>query len=262
MIKIIPYGERELHRRSLAKLWNWFPDEEFCMVIPRVDYDQFYRAKRIARYYLQRGKDFSVEADPVKYSYEIERLLVIGVRKFYLPWSGLKQGLLFSSSTALEFALWVTDKYKDAKVTIVFNPRYIDLYNPPDLDQIDTSFYFLANFVKRYPNIYASFRRPHPWYGGMREKKCYELESLIPQQEKFSIEPPCGYLTVVANTFIYCCPFCKRKEKKINFGNAARDKFVVGTVSRGIFRDIVCNECSQFPNAKKQPIKYILQGVK
>jgi len=101
MIKIYPYGKREITRKSLAKIWNLFPEEDICMCITNRDLDQFYKAKRIAYYYLNRGKDFSVEIDPTKLQFEVEWLLRIGVRKFYFPWIGLREKLLFYSSTTL-----------------------------------------------------------------------------------------------------------------------------------------------------------------
>lgn len=260
MVKIYPYGKRELTRKSLAKIWNLFPDEEICMCITNRDLDQFYKAKRIAYYYLHRGKDFSVEIDPTKLQFEVEWLLRIGVRKFYFPWLGLMEKLLFYSSTTLQYAMWIVDQYPDSTVTIVYQLPYDQIYFPVNFDIVETSIVFLGRFINEKTRLHAIFRRPHPWYGKPRIKKIEEFEKLALQQGDFTIEDECGCKTVAANTNIYCCPFCERKNRKQFFGNADRDKYVCGTVDRGIFRDVICNECKVFPNAKSKQISYINRG--
>ena len=134
MVKIIPFGQRTLTRKSLAKLWNLFPDDEFCMVINKRDLDVLRKVNTIAYYYTLRGKDFSVEIDPVKYTFELNKLVRIGVKKFYFPWQGLVRGLFFSSSSVLEQALWLVDNHDDIDVTIIYEPVYDDIYHPPDFD--------------------------------------------------------------------------------------------------------------------------------
>lgn len=134
MVKIIPYGQRNLTRKSLAKIWNLFPDDEICMTGITRDLDLLYQVKRIAYYYINRGKDFSVEIDPVALSFEVEKLLRVGVRKFYFPWDGLERKFLFTSSSVLQYAMWLVDKYEDAEVTIVYELPYDRLYLPPDFD--------------------------------------------------------------------------------------------------------------------------------
>ena len=147
MIKIIPFGQRELTRKSLAKIWNLFPNEEVCMEYTKRELGQLYKAKRIASYYTLRGKDFSIEIDPTKYSWETEMFLRMGVKKFYFPWSGLQRKLLFSSADTLQYALWLVDKYDDIDITIVYQLPYDDLYHPPDFDSIETSIVFLGRFI-------------------------------------------------------------------------------------------------------------------
>lgn len=224
------------------------------------DLDKLYYAKRVASYYTLRGKDFSVEIDPIKFQFETEAFLRIGVRKFYFTWNGLQRKLFFYSSDVLQYAMWLVDKYEDADVTIIYQLPYNDLYNPPEFDTIETSIVFLGRFVNSKSRLHGRFRRPHPWFGKPRIKKIGELEELARAQGNFDVEDECGCLTITSNTNIYCCPFCERKWKKKRFGDADRDKFVSGTVDRGIFREVLCDKCKYLPNAKSNKISYINRG--
>ena len=214
----------------------------------------------IASYYTIRGKDFSVEIDPIKLSFEVDTFLKIGVRKFYFPWTGIETGSFFSSSDVLQFANWVVDNYKDAEVSIVYQLQYEDLYHPPTFEDIETSIVLLGKFVSTKERLHGIFRRPHPWNGIPRINKIAELEKLACGWGDFTIEDKCGCLTVSSNTNIYSCPFCKRNKRKKWFGNADREEHVIGTIDRGIFRDIECEKCGIFPNAKNNGIKYISRG--
>ena len=178
MIKIIPYGQRTLTRKSLAKIWNLFPNEEFCMAGITRDLDVLRKVNMIAYYYTNRGKDFSVEIDPVKYTFELNKLVKIGVKKFYFPWYGIVRGLFFSSTSVLEQALWLVENHEDIEVTIIYEPIYDDIYHPPDFDEIETSIVYLGRFVNSKTRLHGRFRRPHPWYGIPRIKKIEELEKL------------------------------------------------------------------------------------
>lgn len=257
MIKIIPYGQRELTRKSLAKLWNLFPNDEFCMVIPNRDLDQFHKAKRVAYYYTIRNKDFSVELDPTKLTFELEHLLRIGVRKFYFPWQGIERKFFFYSCSVLQHAIWLIENYKDTEVTIIYEVPYPSAFSVLDLDQAETSIVFLSNFIKKNNRLHGRFRMPHPWYGEQRIKKSKECKKLALREGVYTIEEDCGCLTVASNTNIYCCPFCERKKRKKFFGSADRDKYVSGTIDKGVFRDVICNCCK---SAKNHQFSYINRG--
>ena len=69
-----------------------------------------------------------------------------------------------------------------------------------------------------------------------------------------TVEPPCGCITITPNTNIYTCEFCKRRKRKKLFGNADRDKYIIGTIDRGIFREIKCNTCQH--SGKKGYLKH------
>ncbi len=257
MVKIIPCGQRNLTRKSLAKLWNLFPNDEFCMTGIEHDLKKLPWYKFVATYYTIRGKDFSVEINPIKNQFELIHLLKVGVRKFYFPWSGIEQGLLLASSDVIQVAIWITENYEDAEVTIIYEIPYDQLFHLPDFDLIETSIIFLGKTVNSKPRLHALFRRVHPWYGSTRIERLEEYEKLALEQGNFEVENKCGCLTVAPNTSIYCCPFCERKPRKKRFGDADRDPFVVGTVDRGIFRCADCKHCELFPKAKDRRISYI-----
>jgi hypothetical protein len=40
MIKIIPWADRKLTKKNLAKIWNLFPNDEICMIDIPVDYEK------------------------------------------------------------------------------------------------------------------------------------------------------------------------------------------------------------------------------
>ena len=49
-------------------------------------------AEKIARYYVSRGRKFSVEIhEPLLYTNFINNLLLIGVKKFYFHWTGITE---------------------------------------------------------------------------------------------------------------------------------------------------------------------------
>ena len=65
---------------------------------------------------------------------------------------------------------------------------------------------------------------------------------------------------ITPNTNIYCCPFCKRKIRKKKFGDALRDKFVIGTIEKGIVREIDCDYCylkTDYYRNSEDPMKRI-----
>ena len=245
MIKIVPWTDRKLSKKSLAKIWNLFPNEDICMINIPKEYNKLQWAKVIARYYILRGKDFSIEIDPIKRMRETEEFLKIGVRRFYFTWGGIKEGLFMTSLEVISYSISITQRYPDAKIHIVYCVPY-DKYNyQPDDALVETSISFLSHSIQEFKNIYGIIRRPHPWFGKKRIKTLEEFEKISRDCNNLIIEKQCGCYTVESNTNIYCCPFCIRKKKKKNFGNADRDKFVVGTIDRGLFREIDCKYCEK-----------------
>lgn len=243
MVKIVPWADRKLSRRSLAKIWNLFPNEEICMVEIPSEYKKLQWAKIIARYYILRGKDFSIEIDPIKQFRETEEFLKIGVKKFYFIWSGITSQYFFSSLDTISYSINIVQRFKDVFIYIIYSPPYNFVYATNNLDKLETSITFLSNSVNEFENIKCLFRACHPLNDRRRKRVINYLNNIVEKYENIETEDKCGCNLITPNTNIYCCPFCQRKKRKKLFGNADRDKFVCGTLDRGIFREIYCNQC-------------------
>ena len=243
MVKIVPWADRKLTKKSLAKIWNLFPNDEICMTEINTEYEKLQWAKQVARYYILRGKEFSIEIDPIKEMRVVEQFLKLGVRKFYFIWDGIKEGLFFSSLDTISYSIWIKDNYPDVDIYIVYPIKYETMYSLPNMDLIETSISFLSHSIEE-KGIHGIIRYPHPWYGKTREKRVKYIENLVLKVGNLEMENRCGCLTITPNTNIYFCPFCSRKIRKKLFGNADRDKFVCGTIDRGIFRNEKCSICN------------------
>lgn len=244
MVKIIPWADRRLTKKNLAKIWNLFPNDEICMIDIPIDYEKLQWAKIIARYYILRGKDFSIEIDPVERINETEEFVKLGCRKFYFTWNGVTDGQFFSAMETISYAINLAQRYKDIQICIIYIPLYDKVNVTKHVDWLETSMQFLSKSIQKTKNIRGIFRRCHPWYGTNRIKMFEKLEQIANEYPNIDIEDKCGCLTIHSNTSIYCCPFCERKKRKKKFGDADRDKFVCGTVDRGLFRDIKCTKCN------------------
>lgn len=207
------------------------------------EYKKLQWAKVIARYYILRGKEFSIEIDPIKNMRIVDDFLKIGVKKFFFIWEGIKEGLFFSSMDTLSYSIWIKENYPDVKIYIIYPIEYSKTYTPPDMDLVETSISFLSNSIKE-KDIYGIVRYPHPWFGKSRTKRVDYVEKIVLETDNLEMENRCGCLTITPNTNIYFCPFCLRRKRKKSFGNADRDKFVCGTIDRGIFRNEKCIICS------------------
>ena len=243
MIKIIPWADRKITKKSLAKIWNLFPNDEICMTELPKEYGKMQWAKVVARYYVLRGKDFSIEIDPLKDMNVVEELIKIGVKKFYFLWSGIREGLFFSSLDTISYSVWIKENYPDVNINIIYFIDYSNIFSPPNMDLVETSISFLSNAIKE-KGINGIVRYPHPWYGKQREKRIKDIEKMALKCGNLKMENRCGCLTITPNTNIYFCPFCSRKIRKKLFGNADRDKSVCGTIDRGIFRNEECIMCN------------------
>ncbi len=244
MVKIIPWADRKLTKKNLAKIWNLFPNDEICMIDIPTEYYKLQWAKVIARYYILRGKDFSIEIDPIKRMEVTEQFLDLGCRKFYFIWGGMCKEQFYSSMDALSYSINIVERFPDSQIYIIYEPPYYKTYSPPDEDWLETSITFLSYSLLEQPNIKGIIRRPHPWFGKKRTRILEQLEEFARQSQNIEVENPCGCFVVNSNTNIYCCPFCQKRRRKKLFGNADRDKFVCGTIDRGLFRHINCDKCN------------------
>ena len=265
MVKIIPWADRKLSMKNWRKIWNLFPYGEICMTEIDREWEHQNWAEKIARYYITRGRNFSVEIkDPTLCTNFVFNLLLIGVKKFYFHWNGITDTQFISAFEVLSFIRLVQQDYKDVEFIIVYSPQ-AEKWGNYDLKQerIETSIACMAELTKNDERIKLVYRRPHPFGGLQRLNLVQNVENYITQNDlKYEcyLEYPCGCLTITPNTNIYCCPFCKRKKRKKQFGDAMRDKFVVGTIDKGIVREIDCDYCYLQTNGlglREEPMKRI-----
>lgn len=244
MIKIVPWADRKLSMKNWRKIWNLFPYGEICMTEINDDWEHQNWAEKIARYYVARGREFSVEINPVRHYEFVNTLLEIGVRKFYFIWKGLRRDNLFSAFDVLVITQDIIQRYPDVQIIIIYEIQYKD--KPPDMDMVQTSIYTMCNMTKKYDNIELLFRYPHPWSGLKRGRRLKQIEEWIDKYKsvkEMKIEPRCGCKVITPNTCIFTCPFCPRRKRKKKFGNADRDKYVLGTIDIGLFRTLKCTMC-------------------
>ena len=257
MIKIVPWADRKLSMKNWRKIWNLFPYGEICMTEIDREWEHQNWAEKIARYYVSRGRQFSVEIkDPTLHYNFIYHLLEAGVKKFYFIWRGITEIQFISAFEDLSFIRLLQEDYKDVEFVIVYYIPSLaqDKYSDDIQRYAELSVVCMAELTKNDENIRLVYRRPHPFGGSMRMGIIEDIEKFITEnyfKYHCTLEYPCGCITITPNTNIYCCPFCKRKKRPDKFGNALRDKFIVGTIDRGILREVDCDYCYLQTSNKK-----------
>ena len=107
MIKIVPWADRKLSMKNWRKIWNLFPYGEICMTEIDREWEHQNWAEKIARYYVSRGRKFSVEVNPETHFDFILSMCEIGVRKFYFTWRGVSKDYFLAAFEALTVAQYV-----------------------------------------------------------------------------------------------------------------------------------------------------------
>ena len=230
--------------KNWRKIWNLFPYGEICMTEIDNEWEHQNWAEKIARYYVTRGRQFSVEINPVQCYNLLNTLLEIGVKKFYFPWKGAKRDCLFSAFDVLVIAQDIIQRYPDVQIVIIYEIIYKE--KPPDMDMVQTSIFTMCKMTEKYDNIELLFRYPHPWSGRKRGRGLKRIREWIDQYKtikEMKIEPLCGCMVITPNTCIFACPFCQRRKRKKKFGSADRDKYVLGTIDLGLYRTLECTKC-------------------
>ena len=114
MIKIVPWADRKLSMKNWRKIWNLFPYGEICMTETPMEWEKQNWAEKGARYYVSRGRDFSVEIrEPLLCLNFIYNLLDIGVKKFYFHWIGITEIQFISAFETLSLIRMLQQKYDD-----------------------------------------------------------------------------------------------------------------------------------------------------
>ena len=262
MVKIIPWADRKLSMKNWRKIWNLFPYGEICMTEIPLEWEKQNWAERIARYYVSRGRDFSVEIqDPLLCVNFVFNLLEIGVKRFYFHWIGVTEKQFISAFEQLSFIRLVRKDYKDVEFVIIYEPPLQDSCYYIEQKYVEMSVACMTELIKNDDKIRLVYRRPHPFGGLKRLAIVQQIEKFITENDlryRCSLEYPCGCITITPNTNIYTCQFCHRKQRKKQFGDALRDKFVIGTIDKGIVREIDCDYCYLKTNGmklKEDPMK-------
>lgn len=248
--------------KNWRKIWNLFPYGEICMTEIDLIWEHQNWAEKVARYYVSRGREFSVEIEkPLLCTNFIYNLLLAGVKKFYFHWLGITETSFISAFELLSYIIMLRNEFKDVEFVIIYTPLMVDNQKYTEQKYIEMSISCMAELIKNDEKIKLVYRRPHPFGGLIRLQRVCDIENYITSNDlKYEcyLEYPCGCITITPNTCIYPCPFCKRKNRKKKFGNALRDKFVVGTIDMGIVREIDCDYCYLQTNnmkLKEEPMK-------
>ena len=151
MIKIVPWADRKLSMKNWRKIWNLFPYGEICMTEIDREWEHNVWAKRMARYYVSRGREFSVDIHPVYQQDLMYELLEIGVRKFYFTWGGVSKKFFFAAFDVLTMAKLVIEKYPDVKIVIVYAIPFTDVTRPPDIEMVKTSITCICKMTEDIP---------------------------------------------------------------------------------------------------------------
>lgn len=250
--------------KNWRKIWNLFPYGEICMTENSLEWVKQNWAEKVARYYVSRGREFSVEIEnPLLCTNFIYNLLLIGVKKFYFHWAGITEVSFISAFEILSYIMSLQQEFKDVEFVIIYIPPMTEKHDYTKQEYIETSVACMAELTKDNDKVKLVYRRPHPFGGSLRIQKVQDIEEYIVKNHiKYEcyLEYPCGCITITPNTNIYCCPFCKRKIRKKKFGDALRDKFVIGTIEKGIVREIDCDYCylkTDYYRNSEDPMKRI-----
>lgn len=254
MINVVPYTNRRLTWRNREKILRMFPNEPVTIIEESAfDPKRIKWAEKTARFFVIHGVDTSYEVNAMYDYNHLEILAKLGCRLIF-TWNGMKSRDFLNSFTAVNIALSMHKNYPDIPITI----RYRQNANPIegyDLMNGCSSIEFLLSIPKNYKGVTVEFAYPTPWRNDtVRKFLCGCLDYLHERDLNHTIKVvSCGNLTITPNTNIYPCQWLPRRKRKQFFGNADRDKNVIGTLRRGFFREFDISKCNLCK--KRQKIK-------
>ena len=212
------------------------------------DYKPLKWAEKVARFFVMRGRNVSVEITDGTNLNSLDIFADMGCHLIFY-WYGMKRDFFTASSYMVNVALTMLTRHPGIDVTVRYIPiKYTVNYKYPELVDIETSLELLLNLSHKYKGFHAEFSIPKPWSGEMLnmliETGLYYLDEK--DKEGLISVYKCGNVTITPNTNIYPCQYLKRSDRAKFFGNADREVNVIGTLRRGVFRKAApCNKCAQ-----------------
>lgn len=246
MIYVVPYDDRRLTTKSCRKIMKLFPDEDICLIELKNDYCALKWTEKIARYFRARGKKVYVEITNAFIEQHIDTFAEMGCHLVFI-WYGVAHPFFIASFNAVTLAIYVTDKFH-IEATVKYIPVEHEKTKIAPMADIETNLEFMIKQGQERPLIHFIFAYPIPWTGKRRRKLVKHILDYLKERDKSGIckQIKCGDITILPNTNIYPCRYSPRKIRKQFFGNADRDKSILGTLRRGFFREKQpCNICGE-----------------
>lgn len=245
MINVVPYTNRKLTVKNRQKILELFPNEPVTIIEEStINHKKIKWAEHIARLFHIHGTDTSYEVNSVLDYNHLKKLAQIGCRLIFI-WHGMKTKNFLGSFNVINVALSLHQTYPNVPITI----RYQNVLcgkEKYDLMNGYSSIEYLLTIARDYKGVAVEFAYPTPWGG--RGAKAFIKGCLDYIQERDLNHViklvSCGNVTILPNTNIYPCQHLPRRKRKQFFGNADRDKNVIGTLRRGLFRTIDIGQCT------------------
>lgn len=246
MINVVPYDGRRLTLKSRRKILKMFPNQDINLIeIKENDPQALKWTERVARFFKEHGVNTYITLKDFTNDDFMENIKEIGVN-FVIVWKGCNTEFFVGSFFPIMQASMILRECPNSKIVIRYEPFKISSRYATK-DEIETSLEYLFKLRRDNPyRISIEFCMPHPWSGRVLHEKILDVKNYIKQRhaEGLMSWKQCGSITILPNTNIYKCEYMKRRKRKQFFGNADRDKNVLGTLRRGFFRTpSKCNFC-------------------
>jgi len=245
VINVVPYTNRRLTIRNCDKVLNLFPNEDINLIKLKTGWDETKWAEKVARYFKNKGRNVSVEIENGTNFYSNDMFAEIGCDIIFI-WKGVKSESFMGSFFIITEAISIHKRFPNINITIRY--RYAaNMRRPSTVNQMETSLEFLIQEHKKSNGkIKVELDLPHPWRGNVLKALLNNALLFLGERDAENIVKvkKCGNITIYPNTNIYSCQYQPQRRRKQFFGNADRDKYVIGTLRRGFFRDKQkCNYC-------------------
>ena len=243
MIYIVPSTDRKLSLKSSQKILDLFPDEDICFIETKQKTDKL--TEKLVSWFSRKGRKVFVELRAYPRQEHLYRLSELGATMVII-WKGLGDNFV-GDFFPIARLLKLKEEFPNLEFIIRYRIMCFGKERPTNVN-VQTSIEVLTELVLSNKGISLELDSVRPWTGFLSRtiteegikfcsKRCKERGVDITVHK-------CGGITVLPNTNIYPCQYLPRRNRKQFFGNADRDKRCIGTLRRGIFREITpCNFC-------------------